>query len=61
MKMLPVLALTGALLAGAASAATPAAPTGATAAPSCKQQATQQKLKGEARVKFMKECKTAKH
>lgn len=58
MKMLPVLALSGALLAGAAVAATPAA---STSAPSCKQQATQQKLKGEARVKFMKECKAAKH
>jgi hypothetical protein len=59
MKMLPVLALSGALLAGIASAATPAS--SSTAAPSCKQQATQQKLKGEARVKFIKECKAARH
>lgn len=63
MKSLPALAVALSLVTGAAFAAPPAtgaASATAMTAKSCGKQATDQKLHGKARVKFVKECKAGK-
>lgn len=63
MKTLSVLALALSLIAGAAFAADqPAASsTAAATAKSCDKEASAKKLHGDARAKFIKECKEGKH
>lgn len=64
MKSLSVLALALSLVTGAAFAAQPASNMSSTAAAtarSCSKEATAKKLHGDARAKFIKECKEGKH
>lgn len=63
MKTLSVLALALSLVAGAAFAADqPASSSTASAtAKSCDKEASAKKLHGDARAKFIKECKEGKH
>jgi hypothetical protein len=64
MKTLSVLALALSLVAGAAFAADQPASSSSTAsatAKSCDKEASAKKLHGDARAKFIKECKEGKH
>ncbi|HWK74916.1 MAG TPA: PsiF family protein [Povalibacter sp.] len=64
MKSLSALAVALSLVTGAAFAAQPASGTAsatAATAKSCGKQAMAKKLHGDARAKFIKECKEGKH
>jgi hypothetical protein len=63
MKTLSAIALSLSLIAGAAYAAdtAPSSATSQAATKSCSKEAKAKGLKGDARTKFVKECKEGKH